>query len=217
MTNNKRRVTALIVIATAAIVAAGGLKASNMGFKLNYPLQAQQPGVSATGFQSIGLPYNRQVGIDRASQLKDDVEAGGVNVGSVQKYDILSGQNLPYPPTNFFLWAGEGYLIGVTTTGSYLIVGSHDPQFSVRLWAKRVGVSAAGFQRIAPPYHGVSSTASELKDEIGAATIQRYDMLTGQNIPYPPTDFPIVPGEAYLIGVAGTGPADDIVWLPNHY
>jgi hypothetical protein len=130
-------------------------------FKLYYPLQAQQPGVSATGFQSIGLPYNRLVGIGHASQLKDDVEAGGVLVGSIQMYDILGGQNWPYPPTDFVLIPGRGYLIGVTT-------------------------------------------------------IQKYDMLTGQNIPYPPTDFPLVPGEAHLISVAGTGPADDIIWLPNH-
>lgn len=211
---NKRRVTALVVIATAAIIAAGGLMASNMGFKLNYPLQAQQVGVSATGFQSIGLPYNRQVGIDNASQLKADVEAGGVLVGSVQKYDILSGQNLPYPPTDFPLAAGEGYLIGVTTSGSYIIVGSHDPGHNVVLKAQAVGVSASGFQRYSHPFHGVSSTASELKDELApeAASIQKYDILTGQNVPYPPTDFPLVPGEAYLVGVTA-----DKTFVPAHY
>ena len=43
---NKRRVTALVVIATAAAIAAGGLMASNMGFKLNYNLAG--PGDAVT-------------------------------------------------------------------------------------------------------------------------------------------------------------------------
>jgi hypothetical protein len=211
---NKRRMTALVVIAAAAIIVAGGLMASNMGFKLNYPLQAQQSGVSASGFQSIGLPYNRQVGIDTASQLKADVEAGGVGVGSIQKYDILTGQNVPYPLTDFPLAEGEGYLIGVLNSGSYIIVGSHDPGFNVNFKAQAVGVSASGFQRYAPPYHGVASTASELKLELApeVVSVQKYDILTGQNIPYPLTDFPIVPGESYLVGVTA-----DKTFVPAHY
>lgn len=211
---NKRRVTALVVIATAVVIAAGGLMASNMGFKLNYPLQAQASGISNSGFQTIGLPYNRQVGVDSASQLKADIETGGVTVGSIQKYDILSDQNAPYPPTDFALSAGEGYLIGVTTTGSYIVVGSHDPAFSVQLKAQASGVSNSGFQRYAHPYHGVASTAAELKAELfpEAASIQRYDIVSDQNAPYPPTDFTLVPGAAYLVGVTA-----DKTFVPAHY
>ena len=65
-----KRVAAVLLIAMAAVVAAGGLMASNMGFKLNYPIIAAGGGPgSNTGTQTIGLPYNRQVGIDTASQL----------------------------------------------------------------------------------------------------------------------------------------------------
>jgi hypothetical protein len=211
---NKRRVTAVVVIAAAAIIVAGGLMASNMGFKLNYPLQAAQVGVSNSGFQSIGLPYNRQVGIDTASELLNDIVAGGVSVDSVQKYDILSDQNIPYPFTDFPLAPGEGYLVKAASTGSYIIVGSHDPGFNVQLQAAAVGISNSGFQRYAHPYHGVSATASELLDELApdATSIQKYDILTDQNIPYPFTDFPLVPGEAYLVQVSGNK-----TFVPAHY
>lgn len=212
MTN--KRVMALVVIAVAAVIAAGGLMASNMGFKLNYPLVAGSDPSSNSGFQSIGLPYNRQVGVDLASQLKGDVEAGGVFVGSIQKYNILSDQNDPYPPTDFSLSSGEGYLIGVTTTGSYIIVGSHDPAHSVQLKGQAVGVSNSGFQRYAHPYHGVASSAAELKAELfpEAASIQKYNILSDQNDPYPPTDFTLVPGESYLVGVTA-----DKSFVPAHY
>jgi hypothetical protein len=205
---------ALVVIATAAVIAAGGLMASNMGFKLNYPLVAGSDPSSNSGFQSIGLPYNRQVGINDAAQLKADIEAGGVGVGSIQKYNILSDQNDPYPPLNFSLGAGEGYLIGVTTTGCYIIVGSHDPAHTVQLRGQAVGVSNSGFQRYAHPYHGVASTAAELKAELApqGASIQKYNILSDQNDPYPPLDFPLVPGESYLVGVTG-----DKSFVPAHY
>ncbi len=73
-----KRVAAVVVIAMAAIVAAGGLMASNMGFKLNYPLVASGAG-SNSGTTTIGLPYNRQVGIDTASQLLADIVLSGPN------------------------------------------------------------------------------------------------------------------------------------------
>ena len=112
---NKRRVTALVAIACAVIIAAGGLMASNMGFKLNYPLQGPSVGVSNSGTQTIGLPYNRQVGIDFASELRNDILAAGFTSVQLQKYDPPTDQNSPYPGgVDFALVPGEAYLVKVT-------------------------------------------------------------------------------------------------------
>lgn len=214
----KRRVLALIVIAVAAIVLTGGLMASNMGFKLNYGLQATQGGVSNSGFQSIGLPYNQQVGLATAGDLLADITAGGVTAASLQKFDILTDQNNPYPGPagNFPLVPGEGYLVGVLNTGPYIIVGSHNPGQTISLQAQQGGVSNSGFQRYTHPYHGVASTAGEFLAEIApeGASIQTFDILTDQNNPYPGPagNFPLVPGESYLVGVIGNK-----TFTPAHY
>lgn len=211
---NKRRLTALVVVGTAAAIMAGGLWASNMGFKLNYPLQATQVGVSKTGRQTIGLPYNRQVGIDMASHLLTDISAGGVSAVSLESFNKASDTNNPYPPTDYSLTAAEGYLVRVATTGSYIIVGSHDPGFTVQLKAAAVGVSKTGRNRYAHPYHGVSDTASELMAELSPAgiSIERFVPASDTNAPYPPADFSLVPGQAYLVRVA-----TNKNFVPAHY
>jgi hypothetical protein len=211
---NKRRVTALAVVAAAAIIAAGGLMASNMGFKLNYPLQASSPGVSASGFQTIGLPYNRQVGIDTASQLLADISAGGVNALQLQKFNPAVDTLDPYPGgADFTLTASEGYFLQVGTTGSYIIVGSHDPGYSVTLQAASPGLSASGFQIYAHPYHGVSATASQFLTETGAGQIQKFNPVLDTLDPYPGgADFSLVPGEAYFVQTNAT-----TSFVPAHY
>jgi hypothetical protein len=214
----QRRVLALVVIAMAAIILTGGLMASNMGFKLNYTLTAQQSGVSAAGFQLIGLPYNQQVGINTAKDLLDDIDLGGVDAVSLQKYNILSGGYDPYPGPggDFTLSSAEGYFLGVNTSGPYIIVGSHNPGLTVQLKGQASGVSAAGFQLYSHPYHGVAASAKQFLDEIApeGASIQKYNIQSGGYDPYPGPggDFALVPGEAYFVGVSG-----DKNFIPAHY
>ena len=208
----------MVVIVVAAVVLTGGLMASNMGFKLNYSLQATQGGVSNSGFQSIGLPYNQQVGLLTAGDLLADITAGGATAASLQKFNILSDQNDPYPGPagNFPLVAAEGYLVGMLTTGPYIIVGSHDPALAVSLQAAAVGISNSGFQRYTHPYHGTASTAGEFLGEIApeGASIQKFNILSDQNDPYPGPagNFALVPGESYLVGVLGNK-----TFTPAHY
>jgi hypothetical protein len=198
---------ALVVVATAAAIMAGGLWASNMGFKLNYPLQAAQVGVSKSGRQTIGLPYNRQVGIDMASHLLADINGGGVAAISLDKFVPASDTNATYPGAvaDYALEAGVGYLARVGSTGSYIIVGSHDPGFTVQLKAAGVGVSKSGRNRYAHPYHGVSDMASELLAELSPAaiSIERFVPASDTNATYPGAvaDFSLVPGQAYLVRV----------------
>ena len=215
---NQRRLTALIVVALAAILVTGGLVASNMGFKLNYPLKKAAGGVSKSGTQTIGLPYNRQVGIDTAKDLFADITASGIGVQNIQRFDILTDQNSLYVVggANFALDKAAGYLVKVGTNGDYIIVGSHDPSFTVNLKAAAGGVSKSGTQRYAHPYHGVAATAKELFQELSpeVQNIQRFDSLTDQNQLYVigGADFPIVPGQSYLVKVGANKS-----FIPAHY
>jgi hypothetical protein len=210
--------TALVVVGTAAAIMAGGLWASNMGFKLNYPLQATQGGVSKTGRQTIGLPYNRQVGIDMASQLLADITNGGVSAISLEKFVPVSDTNATYPgaTADYALEAGVGYLVRVGSTGSYIIVGSHDPGFTVQLKKAAGGISKTGRNRYAHPYHGVSDMASELLAEISpnGISVERFVPLSDTNATYPGAapDFALVPGQAYMVRVS-----NNHNFVPAHY
>ncbi len=210
---NQRRVTALVVMAGAAIVATGGLLASNMGFKLNYTLTKSGAG-SKSGRQSIGLPYNRQVGIDKASHLLADVTAGGVAALQLEKFNMINDSNSPYPGvSDFDLEKGVGYLLRVNQSGPYIIVGSHDPGYAVPLTKAGAG-SKSGRNRYAHPYHGVSATASELLAELSpdGLQVERFNPSNDSNTPYPATDFALVPGQAYLVRVV-----NNKSFIPDHY
>ena len=51
----KRTYIGVLTVALAVVLAAGGLLASNMGFKLNYPLQATTAGVSLSGTNTLAV------------------------------------------------------------------------------------------------------------------------------------------------------------------
>jgi hypothetical protein len=180
-----------------------------MGFKLNYSMTAQAPLISKSGRQFLGLPYNRQVGIDNAEQLKDDIGAF-----SIEEFDPATDGNAPYPGgANFLLESGSGYLVRVLGDSSYIAVGSHDPSLEITFLAQDIGVSKTGRSRYAPPYHGVAANAEELKDEIGAFSIEEFDPETDGNSPYPGgANFNLEPGNCYLVRVLSDTP-----YTPAHY
>jgi hypothetical protein len=210
--------TALAVIVGAAIVAAGGLMASNMGFKLNYPLKAAGAG-SKSGRQTIGLPYNRQVGVDTASDLLGDVAAGGITGIGLEQFNPALDASVSYPGPgvpNFGLEAGVGYLLRVASNGNYIIVGSDDPGFTVNFKAAAVGVSKSGRNRYAHPYHGVSDVASELLAEVpNAIGVERFDPAVDASASYPGPgvpDFTLIPGQSYVVRVSANSS-----FIPAHY
>ena len=63
----RRRTYTAIAIGAVALLVAGGLFASNMGFKLNYRLDQTGDNNSFSGTSSIGLPYNQQTSLLKAS------------------------------------------------------------------------------------------------------------------------------------------------------
>ena len=50
----------VVAVAAAALLVAGGLFASNMGFKLNYVMDGPADNGSASGTQALALPFNQR-------------------------------------------------------------------------------------------------------------------------------------------------------------
>jgi hypothetical protein len=212
---NQKRVVALVLLATAAMVVTGGLVASNMGFKLNQPLLAQASGVSQTGRTCIGLPFNKQVGIVTANDLFGDIP----NANEIQAYNPVNDGGIPYPAgpgSDFPLEDYEGWLVQVSIDTDYIIVGSHDPSASVAFTAIQAGVSKTGRKMYAHPYHGVNTTAQAIIAEIpNAVELQGYNPINDGGIPYPAgpgSDFPVDPGDCLLVQVSANSS-----FTPQHY
>jgi hypothetical protein len=225
---------ALLVVALVAIIATGGLVASNMGFKLNYPLLDSSNPNSNSGTQSIGLPYNRQVGIDDASDLFRDIgttiSTCGANpcncLDNLQRYDTGTDSNAPYAcgVPDFALTPGEGLLVKAKTAngGDYIVVGSHNPALTINLPAPGAG-SNSGTSRYTHPYHAVSASAAQLMTELGGCnfvtSVQRYDSLADSNAPYAcgTPDYPLVAGQSYLVQTKIATAPGGISFVPAHY
>jgi hypothetical protein len=223
---NKRSVLILAVGVTALLVA-GGLFASNMGFKLNYTLSGT--GSSASGTNTLGLPFFRQTGLDDSLQLIQDIEQGNAAlVTNVQRflkasdgYELYDGTTPGTSP--FPLAAAEGYFVKMGATNvNYIVVGSHDPGLTVTL--NGTGSSASGTNFYSYPYHSTAANAEQLIADIEqgnpalVTNVQRflkasdgYELYDGATPGTTP--FPLTPGEAYFIKVG----AADVPYVPSHY
>ena len=217
-----KRTWILAALVAVALLAVGGLLASNLGFKLNYqmPNAAGQGGAPANGTNALALPFNRQSGIDTASQLLNDI--GSADTINIQRYlensnsiETFSGGGTP----DFNLVAGEGLFIRMGATVNYIVVGSNDPSLSIPLdsAATQGGAPANGTNYYAYAYHSTASTASELLNEIGSTAvinIQRYlessnsiETFSGAG-----PNFNLIPGEAYFVRMGS-----DVAYTPSHY
>jgi hypothetical protein len=205
------------IVGAVALLAVGALFASNMGFKLNYALTAAGGG-SLNGTNTLGLPFNPQVGISNASTLVNDI--GSASVINVQRL-IESSNALQVYPTdgvNFPLVIGDGYYVRMGATVNYIVVGSHHPTQMLPLNAAGGGISLNGTNFVSYPYHSTSDLASELVTEIGSASVVNVQRLIESNngLQVYPTDgvnFPLVPGESYFVRMG----ANVLTWIPAHY
>lgn len=204
-----------VVLGSAIFLFSGALVASNMGFKISRELLGANNPQSATGFNALALPYYRKANLDMASALLADL---GPAAAQLQRFDPADDSFSPYPGPggDFPLASGHGYLVQIGTDDTvYNLVGSHAPTLELVFYPKGAN-SATGFQFYAPPYHSVASTASELLAEIGpaAAQLQRFHPVDDSFSPYPGPggDFPLVPGEAYLLQVT-----QEVSYTPIHY
>jgi len=204
----RKRALWLSAVGVVAMLVAGGIFASNMGFKLNYSM--------LTGTNSLGMPYNAQVNITDAETLINDIElANPTTVSSVSRFDTASNGLFTYTGTagtNFPVLKGEGYLVAVNTAIQYIVVGSHDPGHTVNL--------ATGTQIWSYPYHSTLTNAEELINEIEAvspviSSVSRFDTATNGLFTYTGsagTNFSLTPGEAYHIASEAA-----VSWTPSHY
>lgn len=223
----------LALVSCAALLVAGGLFASNMGFKLNYQLTG--PGAfPVNGTNTISLPYNQQSGLLSAEDLGNDV--GGFNAGGggpvlqVAKYikatdGIQSYTGGTGTDPDFGLDPGVGYRIQVNTDTSYIIVGSHKPGFAVALTGPGA-FPVNGSNDYSYPYHSTSTTSQELGNDVGGFSaggggpvlqvakyvkstdgLQSYTGGTGTD-----PDFALIAGEAYVIQVN-----TDVNYVPSHF
>ena len=106
----RKRALWLSAVGVVAMLVAGGIFASNMGFKLNYSM--------GTGTNSLGLPYNAQTNIINAETLIDDIELANPGaVSSVSRFDTATNGLVTYTGsagTNFNLTPGEAYHVAVS-------------------------------------------------------------------------------------------------------
>jgi hypothetical protein len=227
-----RRNVLLVLCAAAVLLVAGGLMASNMGFKLNR--QMLFIGTSS-GTHTLSLPYNRQIGIDNADQLLNDMRTTGSPINSVaniQAYNSTSDSVTVYsnsagqPAGGFALNPCECYLTQVTANVQYITVGSHDPSLSCTL--KGLSSSASGTNFFAPPYHATYDNADEMLSDLKAnsspincvSNVQAVNPTTDSVTVYsnsagqPAGGFAVNPGECYFVQVNTPG---NCSYSPSHY
>jgi hypothetical protein len=219
-----RACLAVLAVALAVVFGAGAHVASNMGFKIEYPMLGTGAG-SASGLNLIALPDYKMAGIVHAGNLMTDM--GFPNVASVSRFieanDALEtytgrksgGVVVPFPLGN------AGLYVRMLTTIHYIIVGSHDPSLVHPLDAAGAG-SNSGLNLLAYPYHHTAVDAKALMDDIGftnVASVSRFlrasDTLqtyTGRKSGGIAVPFPLTPGEAYFVRMNTT-----VNYIPSHY
>ena len=217
------------VVALGAIVllVAGVVVASNMGFKLNKPLDGPGTNGSASGTQDVGLPFNQQTSLVNASDLRGDIVAEGGTGVSISRFNPQTDSLATYAgissANDFALTPAEGYRVKLSSDVNYIIVGSHDPGLVVTLNGPGTSGSASGSQLYAYPYHSTANAASQLRDEVLAQggggislSISRFNSQTDALATYAgissANDFALAPGEAYVLKSSG-----DIAYVPSHY
>jgi|GEM_PF-2130776 len=172
-----------------------------------------------------------------ASDLYYDV--GMTVCQEVQRYDAATSSLQIRSRNAFGIWtgtdfpivAGEGYIVKVKTGANYICVGSHNPSLALTMTT-----AGDGSNVVSVPYHFTSGTwsgytdpspgsetASDLYYSVGMTVcqeVQRYDPSTSSLVIrsrnafgiWTGTDFPVVPGTAYIVKVkSGTS------WTPSHY
>ena len=123
---SKRTFVLVMAFALTAVLATGGLLASNMGFKVTYTLNGAGSGGWVSNENTLALPFLPQLGFANAASLQSDIQSDcGVTPAPVQRFDPTSGIRQSWfggkiGGTNFALAPGECYFVqmaaGATTT-----------------------------------------------------------------------------------------------------
>jgi hypothetical protein len=190
----------LLLLAAVAVLAIGSAAiASNMGFKIAIPL--------TTGYVNfVSLPYYNSYTNDNA--MYSDIPA----CTGVKRYNNATGawQSYTGGRTSLFnITAGEAYAVTVSSSGNWIVVGSHNPGLALTLTTGYVNF-------VSVPYHTTATNDNALYSQItGCTGVKRYNNATGAWQSYTggrTSLFNITAGEGYVITVSGT-----TSWTPAHY
>jgi len=223
----KKKVVFGLVAALTVLLVAGGLYASNMGFKLNYVLEGGGTNGSLNGTNSIALPFNQQTDLIDAFDLINDI-GGTTTVASVAQFDRTSNGFAGYTGTSgspFALNPGDAYMVqlqGGVPSVNYIIVGSHDPGLVLSFDGGGTNGSLNGTNFYGYPYHATSTAADELITELGGtsviASIAQFDRTSNGFAGYTGTSgspFALEPGTGYQVQLQGGVPSTTFV--PSHF
>jgi hypothetical protein len=223
----RKRTLYVAALGVACLLVAGGLFASNMGFKLNYVLEGPESTGSNSGTQSFAMPFNQQTTLTDAEDLIGDINttAGSNVVVAVSRFLRTTDKFEDYTGSsgfNFTLTPGEGYLVKVDPGVDYIVVGSHAPTLPITFDGPGSNGSNSGTQFYALPYHTTANIADDLITEINTAAgstvvvaVSRYLRSTDKFEDYTGSsgnNFTLAPGEAYLVKVNSS-----ITLIPSHY
>jgi hypothetical protein len=223
----KKKVVFGLVAALTLLFVAGGLYASNMGFKLNYVLDGGGTNSSLNGTNTIALPFNQQTDLVDAFDLINDIGTTTA-VASIAEFDRTSNGFAGYTGTSgtpFALTAGDAYLVqlqpGVPSV-NYIIVGSHDPGLVLNFDGGGTNGSLNGTNFYGYPYHSTSTVADELITELGGtasiSSVAQFDRSSNGFAGYTGTSgtpFPLEPGKGYLVQVQPGVPS--VSFVPSHF
>jgi hypothetical protein len=227
----RKSILTVAAVGLVAALVAGGLVASNMGFKLNFALP--DTSTTKTGTTVMALPFNQQTNLVDADDLLSDMNAvgGASNVQSVSRLDRSTDGLITYTGTagaNFLLSTTEAFYVTVNPAFNYIIVGSHDPAAALTFYAPGNatpdGVSKTGTNSFSLPYHTTQNNADGLLAEINAVgggvagnVAQWDDQVDGLDA-YTGTagnNFTLVPGKGYTVGL--TAGSDITGYIPSHF
>jgi hypothetical protein len=221
----KKKAIVGLVGGLAVLLIAGGLMASNMGFKLNYVLDGQGNNGSANGNNTLALPFNQQTNLNNAFDLVTDI-GGFTVVQSLSRFNRQTDGLVSYAGIGipFDLVAGDAYFVQLavgTPFVNYIIVGSHDPGLTLQFDGVGTNGSSSGTNFYAYPYHSTAGDASELINELGGLTVvQAINQFTRTNdglTSYAGVGvaFPLVPGKGYFVQL--TPDQASIQFVPSHF
>lgn len=215
----------LVGLVVGLVLVAGGLYASNMAFKLNYTLFGDDQ--TATGFTTLGLPFNQQTNIVNAFDLLNDI-GGTAVVSQIQRFNPGTNGVVPYTGlagAPYPIVPAEAYLVQLrpgVATRSYIIVGSHDPSRVVVFDGAGTNGSLSGFSFYSHPYHAISNDANELILELGGTAaisqIQRFNPTDNSVTSYnglAGAAFALAPGQGYFVQLRPGVPS--VQFIPAHY
>jgi len=197
-----------------AVVVGGVAVASNIGYKLVFPL-VHSGGLLANDF-SVSIPFNTPFNVAQ------DIYLAAPGATLVARLNPSTNTFTVWVPVagsaanNFPVATGEGYLIRIPsgTSSSITLVGSNDPSYTYNF-----NIAGRDFL-ISIPYSTTWQVANDLFKAVpNASQVSRLNPPTNTFTVWVPVagtagnNFPIVIGEAYRVRVS----AAPSVAVPEHF